>query len=131
MAQYTIKIMGQSKELDPQTKIQLRIGLAPVVINEMAKLEGGICLRPDMWIDTQVHNEYSSKNTDYRQFLFRDAQTGVWYSTGSENLFQQITDIFEELQQLPPEWTIRIESKRTKSGNQCLIASLIKKTETP
>ena len=100
---YKAEIVESSKELTTREKIKFKdVSDAIKLDDETQAIEGGkVLIDFDFYVRVHVHNE-KSENTDYDVTIYVD-KNGNKYISGSESLFNQFIDIYDEMTEADEE----------------------------
>ena len=111
---YSVTVKEVSKELTHKERVQIT-DLTDCVKLDAATQEGPVLIDLDYYAVLQIHNEKST-DKDYETYVIVD-KNGVRYSTGSESFFNNLVDIYEEMDDSDDDEVWQIKAYRKPSKN--------------
>ena len=121
---YSVKIYACAREteLTAKEKIRIKDFTSFQKVEELLKRDTPV--KPVNMITLDVHND-SSENTDYKVYVILTTD-GLYY-TSSESLFESLTVILDEYEQLETEedWGVKIEEFKSKNNSGCFYKAVV------
>ena len=112
---YSVKVKEVSKELTHKERIQIA-DLTDCVRLDTATQEGPVLIDLDYYAVLEIHNE-KSEDKDYENYVVAD-KNGTRYSTGSKSFFNNLVDIYEEMEDSEDDEVWQIKAYRKPSKNR-------------
>ena len=112
---YSVTVKEVSKELTHKERVQIT-DLTDCVKLDAATQEGPVLIDLDYYAVLQIHNEKST-DKDYENYVIAD-KNGVRYSTGSKSFFNNLVDIYEEMEDSDDDEVWQIKAYRKPSKNR-------------
>lgn len=109
---YSVTVKEVSKELTHKERVQIT-DLTDCAKLDAATQEGPVLIDLDYYAVLAIHNEKST-DKDYENYVVAD-KNGVRYSTGSKSFFNNLVDIYEEMEDSDEVWQIKAYRKPSKS----------------
>lgn len=112
---YSVKVKEVSKELTHKERVQIT-DLTDCVKLDTATQEGPVLIDLDYYAVLEIHNE-KSEDKDYENYVVAD-KNGTRYSTGSKSFFNNLVDIYEEMEDSEDDEVWQIKAYRKPSKNR-------------
>lgn len=112
---YKVEITSATKDLTYREKIALKNFSDMKQLDEEVSVEKGLLIHVDYVVTARVHNE-KADNPDYLKNIYVD-KDGTKYISGSQPLFNQFSDIFDELKDCGDTDDISIKVIKKESDN--------------
>ena len=121
---YSVTVKEVSKELTHKERVQIT-DLTDCVKLDAATQEGPVLIDLDYYAVLEIHNEKST-DKDYENYVVAD-KNGTRYSTGSKSFFNNLVDIYEEMQDSDEVWQIKAYRKPSKNrqGKDFITCSIV------
>ena len=121
---YSVTVKEVSKELTHKERVQIT-DLTDCVKLDTATQEGPVLIDLDYYAVLAIHNEKST-DKDYENYVVAD-KNGIRYSTGSKSFFNNLVDIYEEMQDSDEVWQIKAYRKPSKNrqGKDFITCSIV------
>lgn len=116
MAEYSAKVVDVigDKELTGKEKVALKNFADMIQLDEVTQEhEDGVLINVDFVAVIEVHNE-KADTKDYKKQVYVD-KDGQMYISGSESLFRQYESIYEDMEDDPEEWGIKVIRKESSN----------------
>ena len=112
---YSVTVKEVSKELTHKERVQIT-DLTDCVKLDTATQEGPVLIDLDYYAVLEIHNE-KSEDKDYENYVVAD-KNGTRYSTGSKSFFNNLVDIYEEMEDSEDDEVWQIKAYRKPSKNR-------------
>ena len=112
---YSVTVKEVSKELTHKERVQIT-DLTDCVKLDTATQEGPVLIDLDYYAVLEIHNEKST-DKDYENYVVAD-KNGTRYSTGSKSFFNNLVDIYEEMEDSEDDEVWQIKAYRKPSKNR-------------
>ena len=121
---YSVTIKEVSKELTHKERVQIT-DLTDCIKLDAATQEGPVLIDLDYYAVLSVHNEKST-DKDYDNYVIAD-KNGVRYSTGSKSFFNNLVDIYVEMEGSDEVWQIKAYRRPSKNhqGKDFITCSIV------
>ena len=112
---YSVTVKEVSKGLTHKERVQIT-DLTDCVKLDTVTQEGPVLIDLDYYAVLQIHNEKST-DKDYEIYVVAD-KNGIRYSTGSKSFFNNLVDIYEEMEDSEDDEVWQIKAYRKPSKNR-------------
>lgn len=109
---YSASIKESSRELTAKERIMLKDTTSAVKLDQATQVED-IHISVDSYAILNIHNDKATP-TDYENYIILD-RNGNKYVTGSQSFWNAFIDIYNEMQNEPEEWSIRVYRHPSKN----------------
>lgn len=112
---FTVTIIKASQELTARQKIQLKDTAECISLDRWSQEPGASeqVIPVDGFVVLAIHNERAKGDTDYEQLVILSGNDK--YITGSNSFRSSFLDIYEEMQNDPEPWGIRVIRRTSKN----------------
>lgn len=126
MTVFSVSIKEVSKELTARERIMLKDTSNAVKLDEAADGESPLVITPTAYAVLSVHNEKSTDNKDYENYVILD-ESGTKYVTGSSSFWSSFIEIWEEMKDEGEAYSIEVYKKDSKNykGKKFLTCSIV------
>lgn len=126
MTGFSVAIKEVSKELTARERIMLKDTSNAVKLDEAASGESPLVITPVAYAILSVHNEKSTDNKDYENYIILD-DSGTKFVTGSSSFWNSFIEIWKEMENESEAYSIEIYKKDSKNykGKKFLTCSIV------
>jgi len=113
---YNATILATNLTLSARDRLRYKETANHIKINDVITESSSLVIAPKGYVVLGVHNEKAQDDKDYRQYIIV-AEDGNSYITGSETLFEDLTDIMYEMESEAQDEPYEVEIKAMPSKN--------------
>lgn len=120
---YKSEITFATRELSIKERVMFKDTSDCVTLDSVVTEDTPLLIDLDLVVGIHVNND-KSDSKEYDKYIYVD-KNGDKYTSGSESLFRQFSDIYNEVKDCTEDVTWKIFKKRSKNYSGCFLTCTI------